>query len=121
MPVQTEPYRVESRLRAADGSYRRFLMLGEPLKNAQGSVVRWFGTCTDIEDLKQAEEELRRSEEARKVAEAVHAERLQAEEKLRNSERVYRAIGESNDSGVWMCAPDGRNTYASKRSLSWWD
>ena len=110
-------YYVESRLRAADGSYRWFLMLGEPLGNAHGSVVRWFGTCTDIEDLKRAEEELRRSEEARKVAEAVHAERMRAEERLRNSERVYRAIGESNDYGVWICAPDGRNTYTSESFL----
>jgi PAS domain S-box-containing protein len=55
--VQTgEEYRVESRLRAADGRYRWFLMRGAPLRNAAQEIVRWFGTCTDIEDLKQAEQ-----------------------------------------------------------------
>jgi PAS domain S-box-containing protein len=55
-------YRVESRLRAADGSYRSFLIQGEPLTNELGTVDRWFGTCTDIEDLKQAEQALLQSE-----------------------------------------------------------
>jgi PAS domain S-box-containing protein len=51
-------YRIESRLRAADGSYRWFLMRGEPQRNSDGEVSRWFGTCTDIEELKQAEQAL---------------------------------------------------------------
>jgi PAS domain S-box-containing protein len=51
-----EEYQVESRPRAADGSYRWFLMRGAPLSNADGEIARWFGTCTDIEELKQAEE-----------------------------------------------------------------
>ncbi len=38
-------------------------------------------------------------------------------EALQRSERLYRAIGESIDYGVWVCAPDGRNTYASKSFL----
>jgi len=41
-----------------------------------------------------------------------------AEERaLRESERLYRAVGESIDFGVWVCAPDGRNTYASESFL----
>ncbi|MDR3573474.1 MAG: PAS domain S-box protein [Anaerolineaceae bacterium] len=43
--------------------------------------------------------------------------RKQAEEKLRQSERLYRAIGETIDYGVWVCAPDGRNIYASESFL----
>ena len=38
-------------------------------------------------------------------------------EALRESERIFRAIGESIDYGVWICAPDGRNTYASESFL----
>ena len=44
-------------------------------------------------------------------------ERKRAEEKLRESERLYRAIGESIDYGVWVCAADGRNIYASESFL----
>jgi PAS domain S-box-containing protein len=45
------------------------------------------------------------------------AERRRAEEALRQSERLYRAIGESINHGVWMCTPDGRNIYASESFL----
>ena len=55
-----ETYRVESRLRAADGAYRWFLIRGVPLRDASGCIVKWFGTCTDIEDLKRVEAELSR-------------------------------------------------------------
>jgi len=44
-------------------------------------------------------------------------ERKQAESALCDSERLYRAIGESIDYGVWVCAPDGRCTYASESFL----
>ena len=55
-----ERYQVESRLRATDGSYRWFLMRGEPLLDPTGRVAKWFGTCTDIDELKQAAEALQR-------------------------------------------------------------
>ena len=50
-------YSIECRLRAADGSYRRFLIRGEPMRDVSGGVLRWLGTCTDIEDLRQESEE----------------------------------------------------------------
>ena len=67
------PYHVESRLRAADGRYRWFLMQGVPLRNASGEIVKWFGSCTDIEDMKRAEEALRLSEERLRLAVRVAA------------------------------------------------
>jgi PAS domain S-box-containing protein len=45
------------------------------------------------------------------------AKRRQAEEALRQSERIYRAIGESIDYGVWICDEQGRNVYASPSFL----
>ncbi len=48
-------------LRGADGRFRSFITRSEPVKDAHGAVVRWFGTCTDIEEQKQAEEELKRA------------------------------------------------------------
>jgi PAS domain S-box-containing protein len=43
--------------------------------------------------------------------------RKRVEEALRDSERLYRAIGESIDYGVWICDPDGNNIYASESFL----
>ena len=53
-----DTYRIDCRLRAADGSYRWFLIKGIPLRDDEGAIVEWFGTCTDIDDLKQAQEQV---------------------------------------------------------------
>jgi PAS domain S-box-containing protein len=58
--VEGTRYEQEERHRGADGTYRWFLARGVPLRDAEGRIVRWYGTNTDIEDRKQAEEELRR-------------------------------------------------------------
>jgi signal transduction histidine kinase len=84
---------VESRLRAADGNYRWFLMLGEPLRNAQGSVVRWFGTCTDIEDLKQAEEALK-IQEAQLRALTTRLQQVREEERAMVARDLHDQIGQ---------------------------
>ncbi len=55
-------YALECRLRRADGIYRWWLIRGVPVLDGEGNILKWFGTCTDIHDLKQAEEALRRSE-----------------------------------------------------------
>lgn len=54
----------EARLRRYDGVHRWFLFRGVPLYDASGAVVKWYGTNTDIEDRKQAEEKLRVSEKS---------------------------------------------------------
>ncbi len=46
---------LEARLRRADGVYRWFLFRVEPLRGAQGTIVKWYGTNTDIDDRKRAE------------------------------------------------------------------
>ena len=53
-----ELYEIECRL-ASNGAYRWHLARAVPVLNAQGQVIRWFGTCTDIEDYKQAEASIR--------------------------------------------------------------
>src|SRR4051812_17340524 len=56
------PYDVEYRVRRRDGTYRWFKTRGTPLRDSQGRIYKWFGTCTDITDLRQTEEALRASE-----------------------------------------------------------
>ncbi|HEY4765726.1 MAG TPA: two-component regulator propeller domain-containing protein [Candidatus Sulfotelmatobacter sp.] len=43
--------------RAADGEYRWFLVRGVPLRGRHGKIVKWYGTLTDIEERKRAEQE----------------------------------------------------------------
>lgn len=52
----------EARMRRSDGEYRYFLFRANPLHDDTGKIVKWFGTNTDINDRKEAEEQLRRSE-----------------------------------------------------------
>jgi PAS domain S-box-containing protein len=54
-----EPFENEVRHRGAYGQYRWFLVRGVPLRGQDGSILKWFGTLTDIEDRKQAEQRLR--------------------------------------------------------------
>ena len=56
------PYEIEARLRRKDGQYRWFLARFNPLLDEQGRPTRWYAAATDIEDRKQAEDKLRRSE-----------------------------------------------------------
>jgi PAS domain S-box-containing protein len=55
-------YSLECRLRAADGTYRWWLVRGVPVLDDTGKISKWFGTCTDIEEFKQKEEILQESE-----------------------------------------------------------
>jgi len=57
-----EPGEFEARLRRFDGEYRWFLFRASPLRDRSGTVVKWYGTNTDIDDRKRAEDELRASE-----------------------------------------------------------
>lgn len=61
-------FRVEHRVCAADGSYHWFLSHGVPLKNQAGQVTAWYGSSTDIDDIRRAGEALRRSQETLRLA-----------------------------------------------------
>jgi PAS domain S-box-containing protein len=50
------PFELEARIRGKDGEYRWFLIRDNPLRDEQGRILRWYGTRTDIEDRKRAEE-----------------------------------------------------------------
>jgi PAS domain S-box-containing protein len=51
-----DPGEMEARLRRHDGVYRWFLIRVEPFRDERGRLVRWYGTSTDIDALKQTQE-----------------------------------------------------------------
>jgi|HubBroStandDraft_6_1064221.scaffolds.fasta_scaffold00369_4 PAS domain S-box-containing protein len=57
-----EPFEMTYPLRAADGTYRHFLTMAMPVRDASGKVVRWFGTNTDVTEQRRSEEALRQTE-----------------------------------------------------------
>lgn len=83
------PFEVEYRIRRADGEYRWFLVKAEPVRAADGRVVRWFGTCTDVD-------------ESRRVA-----------DELRQVRALFRALVERSEDGAALVGPDGAVRYAN--------
>lgn len=59
-----EPYEDEVRLLGATGEYRWFLTRGVPVKDHAGSVLRWFGSCTDVTEQHEEAERTRRIADA---------------------------------------------------------
>jgi len=57
-----KPFEVEGRFRRFDGEFRWFLFRGSPLRDRSGKVAKWYGTNTDLEERKRAEDALRASE-----------------------------------------------------------
>ena len=110
------PYDVEYRVQRKNGVYGWFKTRGVPIRNEEGKIEKWFGTCTDITDRKQAEASLRESEyELRKARDGLErkvkertADLSRSTEALRASEQVARgqveALAQSLD--VLATAPD---------------
>jgi formate hydrogenlyase transcriptional activator len=90
-----KPGQFELRLRRYDGEYRWFMVRIEPLCDERGNVVRWYGTNTDIEDLKRAEA------------------------KLRQDEQELRGIVDAISQAIVVLGPDGRGLYANRPLLDY--
>ena len=92
----TEPHDIEMRLRRADGVYRWHRSRRVPLRDANGAIVNWYGAGHDIDDLKRAEQALRRSEahlaEAQRLSHT-GASAYNATTILYWSEETYRIFG----------------------------
>ncbi len=65
-----EPYVIEYRFKRYDGTYHWFIARALPLYDAEGRIIRWFGTCTDLDDQKRTVDALRRQ---RQEIEALNA------------------------------------------------
>jgi len=96
--LETSPFELEVRIRGKNGQYRWFLLRDNPLRDERGRVLRWYGTRTDIEDRKRAEEALKQSEaylaEAQRLSHTGSWAWTPAGEEIRYwSEECYRILG----------------------------
>jgi two-component system cell cycle sensor histidine kinase/response regulator CckA len=71
--ARAETFSVELRMVRADGARRWWLLRGVPVKNDRGGIIKWFGTCTDIDELKEAGDRLRRTEDQLRQSQKMEA------------------------------------------------
>jgi len=102
-----EVFEYETRVRSANGEYRWMFHRKVPLRDANGNIVKWYGSSLDIEERKQAEEKLRRSERdlhsiietiqrwyGRLLRTALSTSSTRAGSIIRASLRISRGIGD---------------------------
>jgi formate hydrogenlyase transcriptional activator len=86
---------IEARVRRYDGVYRWFLIRMAPFRDESGKIIRWYGTSTDIENLKQTEK------------------------KLRDDERELRTITDAIPQTIVVQDPEGIPLYANDATLDY--
>jgi formate hydrogenlyase transcriptional activator len=86
---------IEARVRRYDGVYRWFLIRMAPFRDESGKIVRWYGTSTDIENLKQTER------------------------KLREDERELRQLTDTISQTIVVLDPSGTPLYANEATLEY--
>ncbi|GAA3986405.1 PAS domain-containing sensor histidine kinase [Hymenobacter antarcticus] len=90
-----QPWEDTFPLRRHDGQFRWFLSRARPIRDASGAVVRWFGTNTDVTELRELQQRLTRSEEE------------------------LRIQAESLPQQVWTARPDGTVDFYNHRTAAY--
>jgi len=86
----------EARLLGKNGQYRWFLIRLNPLRDEQGRIIRWYGTRTDIEDRKQAEDCLQNAlDEVKKLKDQLYKENIALREEIDKISMFEEIVGTS--------------------------
>ncbi len=89
-----EGFSMRHRLRRSDGIYRWVDARAEPMRDAQGQILRWYGVCLDIDA------------------------QMNAEDALRKSEQSLQQLVDALPVHIWSWTPAGELAYVNKRSLA---
>jgi PAS domain S-box-containing protein len=89
------PGEIQARLRRFDGEFRWFLFRARPVRDNSGRVIKWYGSNTDVEDRKRAEDA------------------------LRESERELRQLVDSVPGMIAVANSKGEHEYANRRALDY--
>src|SRR5262245_26271156 len=95
MLASGESDQIEARLRRHDGVYKWFLIRAEPFRDESGKILRWYGTSTDIDDRKRAEEA------------------------LLSNERNLNLIINTMPTLAWAALPDGSVDFVNQRWIAY--
>jgi PAS domain S-box-containing protein len=113
-----QPYDVEYRIRRSDGTYGWFKTRGTPIRDADGSIVKWFGTCTDITDRKRAEQTLKDQElELRQARDLLEIKVMERTKELRRSEAYLEEAQRLSKTGSFGWNVFGGEIYWSEETF----
>ncbi len=111
-----KPGEAEVRLRRFDGEYRWFLFRANPVRDESGSILKWLGINTDIEDRKRAQEALAADE--RDLLRTDIDDRKKPEEALQSNERNLSLMINAIPALIHSARPDG---YIDLLNKGWLD
>jgi PAS domain S-box-containing protein len=113
------PWHAEVRIRGKDGNYRWFMIRLNPLRDEQGRILRWYGTRTDIEDRKRAEEALHRlNRELRAISECNQTLMRATDEQTLLREICHIVCEEAGYRMAWVAYAE-HDAAKSVRPVAW--
>jgi len=113
-----QPYDVEYRIRRSDGTYGWFKTRGTPIRDHDGRIVKWFGTCTDITDRKRAEQELRERElELRQARDLLESKVMERTQQLGRSEAYLAEAQKLSKTGSFGWKVSSGEIYWSEETF----